>query len=180
MESLIPEVPSSPVYKDDSDLESSSKARQESPKGENLKNDTRIRLEDDSYKRVKHHLAPLTKIQSTVIGLTNEIKKLGSDLAEGRIPTHLLVPRSLPKLPGCLACSEELRDSWSSFLQRTGRFKEEERARIELDTLPDNADSKRLLWTLLEKSAKKTESQFKYRPQKAERRRHRPIRTPDY
>ncbi|KAJ8047790.1 hypothetical protein HOLleu_06888 [Holothuria leucospilota] len=74
MESLIPEVPSLPVYKDDSDLESSPKARQESCKGEHLKNDTRIRLEDHSYKRVKHHLAPLTKIQSTVISLTNEIK----------------------------------------------------------------------------------------------------------
>ncbi|KAJ8044733.1 hypothetical protein HOLleu_07564 [Holothuria leucospilota] len=121
MESLIPEVPSSPVYKDDSDLESSPKARQESPKGENLKNDTQIRLEDDSYKRVKHHLAPLTKIQSTVIGLTNEIKKMDNDLAEGRIPTHLRVSKSLPKLPGYLSCSEELRDNWSSLLQRAGR-----------------------------------------------------------
>ncbi|KAJ8042663.1 hypothetical protein HOLleu_09478 [Holothuria leucospilota] len=138
MESLIPELPSSPVYKDDSDLESSPKARQESHKGEHLKNDTRIRLEDDSYKRVKYHLAPLTKIQSTVIGLTNEIKKLESDLAEGRIPTHLRVSRSLPRLPGYLSCSGELRDSWSSLLQRAGRKLGRLRARSCLDRQSGN------------------------------------------
>ncbi|KAJ8050779.1 hypothetical protein HOLleu_04108 [Holothuria leucospilota] len=91
----------------------------------------------------------------------------------GRLPSHLRAHRKVPKLPGFLTCSEELRESCNSLLLRTDRklgqawwqelarqarkqhhrFKEEDRARMALETLVDRRNSKRLLWLMLEKSA---------------------------
>ncbi|KAJ8034575.1 hypothetical protein HOLleu_21472 [Holothuria leucospilota] len=118
MDSLIPDIPLSPVLQDSSDEESRIQPGQKSP---SRKKSERIRLENDTFKKIKSHSAPFTKIQATLISLTSEIKRLDHQLEKGNIPKHLQVQRNIPELPGSLACSEELRDIWGSHLQRAGK-----------------------------------------------------------
>ncbi|KAJ8026464.1 hypothetical protein HOLleu_31286 [Holothuria leucospilota] len=80
-----------------------------------------IRLNNDTYKKVKQHSAVLIQLQSTIISLTTEIKRLDRQLTTDTVPKHLQVQRNLPKLPGSLSCSEELRDSWNSLLLKAGK-----------------------------------------------------------
>ncbi|KAJ8049607.1 hypothetical protein HOLleu_02419 [Holothuria leucospilota] len=192
MDNLLPEIPSSPIFKDSSsDDEAKIQPGQKSPKKQ--KEPDHIRLDKDTYKKVKEHSAVLIQLQSTLISLTTEIKRLDNQLTTGTVPRHLQVQRNLPKLPGSLHCTEELRDSWNSLLLKAGkrlgqawrqelsrqakrqkeRYQEkEERALADLDNEIQSVEAKRLLNHLLKKSSQKTETKIAHRHKKSERRHH--------
>ncbi|KAJ8048328.1 hypothetical protein HOLleu_00597 [Holothuria leucospilota] len=193
MENLIPDIPASPVYKDSSDTEETIPKGLKSPRREPEEG----KLPAESFERVKYHLNALSKLQKTVIGLKKEITKLDEELAKGNVPNHLRLDRGLPKLPGFLHSSEEVREEFDSLLQRAGlrlgqawrqelsrqakkqkdRFLEkEQRARLELETVDDGVEEKKVLWKLLEKSGKRTEERRKHCQQKAAPRRHHPYK----
>lgn len=190
MDNLIPEIPSTPVIKDSSDEDSEPfiQSAQGSPK----KRPEKIRLEDATYKIVRRHINTLASIQSSLISLTEEIKRLDTLLEKESVPQHLLVRRSRPKLPSNLNHSEELKSAWDSQLNRAGRklsiiwrqelarqfkrqrdrFREkEERAKTELENTIDSVQALRLFHKLLESNSKKSERKIHHRIQKADRRR---------
>ncbi|KAJ8022851.1 hypothetical protein HOLleu_37860 [Holothuria leucospilota] len=79
MESLIPDIPLSPVLQDSSDEESRIQPGQKSP---SRKKSERIRLKNNTFKKVKSHSAALTKIQATLISLTSEIRERARGLGK--------------------------------------------------------------------------------------------------
>ncbi|KAJ8035719.1 hypothetical protein HOLleu_19482 [Holothuria leucospilota] len=79
--------------------------------GSPKKRPEKIRLEDTTYKIVRRHINTLASIQSSLISLTEEIKRLDTLLEKESVPQHLLVRRSRPKLPSNLNHSEELKSS---------------------------------------------------------------------
>lgn len=92
MDNLIPEIPNSPVFRDSSDDEARIQPGQKSPKKQQQKPD-QIRLNNDTYKKVKQHSAVLIQLQTTIISLTTEIKRLDRQLTTDTVPKHLQVQR---------------------------------------------------------------------------------------
>ncbi|PIK52988.1 hypothetical protein BSL78_10142 [Apostichopus japonicus] len=118
MDSLIPEIPASPVNKDSS----FSSEEEHIPCGQRTptkRNDNRIKLQEDTYKKVKSNADMLKELQSRLITLTKEISRIDGD--KNTTYHQLKVQRNPPKLRAQLNHSEEFTDSWNQVLQRAGR-----------------------------------------------------------
>ncbi|PIK62093.1 hypothetical protein BSL78_00976 [Apostichopus japonicus] len=181
MDSLIPEIPASPVNKD-----LSFSSEEDIPCGQKTptkKNDTRIQLQEDTYKKVKSHAETLKGLQSNLITLTTEISRIDGD--KNATYHQLKVQRNPPRLPAQLNHSEEFLDSWNQVLQRAGRnlrriWREElsrqakrqrdrflekrSRAETDLESTLEAPEAQRLLKTILQKSAKREETRVARRP----------------
>ena len=115
---LIPDIPLSPVNKDQSSSDEDFPAEQSTPANKRPTKVDRIHLEKDTYNKVRGHADTLKALQSKVIALIQEISQV--DNAQS-VPYQLRVRRDPPRLPGQLNHSEEFTDSWNSVLQRAGR-----------------------------------------------------------
>ncbi|KAJ8034334.1 hypothetical protein HOLleu_21120 [Holothuria leucospilota] len=89
-------------------------------KSPSRKKSERIRLENDTFKRL-NLIQPLSPRLSHPYQPNIGDQELDHQLKNGNIPKHKQVQRNLPKLPGSLASSEELRDFGDSHLQRAGK-----------------------------------------------------------
>ncbi|PIK56558.1 hypothetical protein BSL78_06526 [Apostichopus japonicus] len=147
------------------------------------RNDSRIKLQEDTYKKVKSHAETLKGLQFNLITLTKEISRIDGD--KNATYDQLKVQRNPPRLPVQLNHSEEFTDSWNQVLQRAGRnlrriWREElsrqarrqrdrfleKRSRAETDfkSTLEAPEAQRLLKTILQKSAKRDETRVARRP----------------
>ncbi|PIK44129.1 hypothetical protein BSL78_19017 [Apostichopus japonicus] len=78
------------------------------------RNDNRIKLQEDTYKKVKSHADTLTELQSRLITLTKEISRIDGD--KNDYLHQLKVQGNPPSLPAQLNHSEEFTDSWNQVL----------------------------------------------------------------
>ena len=73
---LIPDIPSSPVNKDQSSSDEDFPAERSTPANKRPTKEDRIHLEQDTYKKVRGHADTLKGLQSKVIALTKEISQV--------------------------------------------------------------------------------------------------------
>ena len=178
--SLIPEIPASPVNKDLSFSEAEDiPCGQPSPA---KKRPNRIYLEEPTYQKVRSHAETLKELQANVIALTKTITQVDDTSSQ---VNQLKVRRDPPRLPGDLNHSEEFTESWDSILQRAGRnlcrvwrdelsrqakrqrvrfLEKESRANADLESTVDSTEAKRLLNTILKSAATRQEARRPRRP----------------
>ncbi|PIK51999.1 hypothetical protein BSL78_11111 [Apostichopus japonicus] len=160
MDSLIPEIPASPVNED-----SSFSSEEDIPCGQRTptkRNDTRIKLQEDTHKKVKSHAVTLKGLQSNLITLTTEISRIDGD--KNATYHQIKVQRNPPRLPAQLNHSEEFTDSWNQVLQRDRFLEKRSRAETDLESTLEAPEAQRLLKTILQKSAKREETRVARRP----------------